>query len=119
VGDDRAGKEKYPRSTSHKGTADGRRRVSSRAKTVMQQCINSTFEFWLIFRVSSGAWDAERRIVLDDIVGTLEQEFPAAEVANGAPATMDVGPIKQLETIRIGMGCSLAMGLKWPPLNTE
>jgi hypothetical protein len=50
---------------------------------------------------SSGAWNAEHRIVLDDVVGTLEHEFHAAEVAKGAPATMDVGPIKQLEPIRI------------------
>jgi hypothetical protein len=54
------------------------------------------------FSKSSGAWNAEHRIVLDDVVGTLEHEIHAAEAAKCAPATMDVGPIKQLETIRIG-----------------
>jgi len=30
---------------------------------------------------SSGAWDAEHRIVLDDLVSTLEYELHAAEVS--------------------------------------
>jgi hypothetical protein len=50
------------------------------------------------FSNSPGTWNAEHRIVLDDVVGTLEHEFHAAQAAEGAPATMDVGPIKQLET---------------------
>ena len=63
------------------------------------------------FSSSSGAWNAEHRIVLDDVVGTLEHEFHAAEVAEGAPATMDVGPIKQLEAIRIGDGAQPGDGI--------
>jgi hypothetical protein len=63
------------------------------------------------FSSSSAAWDAEHRIVLDDVVGTLKHEFHAAEVAKGAPATMDVGPIKQLETIRIGDGAQPGDGI--------
>jgi Transposase len=60
---------------------------------------------------SSGAWDAEHWIILDDVVGTLEHEFHAVEAAKGAPATMDVGPIKQLETIRIGDGAQPGDGI--------
>ena len=63
------------------------------------------------FSSSSGAWNAEHRIVLEDVVGTLEHEFHAAEVAEGAPATMDVGPIKQLEAIRIGDGAQPGDGI--------
>jgi len=63
------------------------------------------------FSGSSGAWNAEYRIVLDDVVGTLEHKFHAAEVAKGAPATMDVGPIKQLEAIRIGDGAQPGDGI--------
>src|SRR5262249_18716855 len=63
------------------------------------------------FSSSSGGWNAEHRIVLEDVVGTLEHEFHAAEVAEGAPATMDVGPIKQLEAIRIGDGAQPGDGI--------
>ena len=54
------------------------------------------------FSSSSGARNAEHWIVLDDIVSALEHEFHTTEAAEGAPATMDVGPIKQLEAIGIG-----------------
>jgi hypothetical protein len=54
------------------------------------------------FSSSSGARNAEHWIVLDDVVSALEHEFHTAEVAEGAPAIMDVGPIKQLEAIGIG-----------------
>jgi len=39
---------------------------------------------------SSAAWDAEHRIVLDDLVSTLEHELHAAEASEGFPATLDV-----------------------------
>jgi transposase-like protein len=44
-------------------------------------------------------------------LGTLEHEFHAVEAAKGAPATMDVGPIKQLKTIRIGDGAQPGDGI--------
>jgi hypothetical protein len=66
-----------------------------------------------------GRVEAEHRIVLDDVVGALEHEFQAAEAAKGAPATMDVGPIEQLEAIRVGESRSLAMGSESPRLNTK
>ena len=63
------------------------------------------------FSSSSSARNAEHRIVLDDVVGTLKHEFHAAEGAKGAPATMDIGPIKQLEATRIGDGAQPGDGI--------
>jgi hypothetical protein len=82
--------------------------VDCRSSQFRQELLSSTLAN---FSSSSAAWDAEHRIVLDDVVGTLKHEFHAAEVAKGAPATMDVGPIKQLETIRIGDGAQPGDGI--------
>jgi hypothetical protein len=57
------------------------------------------------------ARNAEHRIVLDDFVGALEHKFHAAEVAEGAPAIVDVGPIKQLEAIGVRDGAQPCDGI--------
>ena len=39
---------------------------------------------------SSGARDAEHRIVLDDFMSTVEHEFHATEVSEGCPVTLGI-----------------------------
>jgi hypothetical protein len=72
------------------------------------------------FLRSSAAGNAEHRIVLDNIVGAIEHELHAAEIAKGAPAAMDVWTNKIARSDRYPeSGRSLATGSELPRLNAK
>jgi hypothetical protein len=56
------------------------------------------------FGSSSGAWDTEHGIILDDLMSALKHESHSAEVSEGGPALFDVRPVEQLEAIGVWNG---------------
>ena len=52
--------------------------------------LGSYLDFGQFWRGSSSSWDAEHRIILDDLVSALKHELHAAEISEGAPPAPDV-----------------------------
>src|ERR1700730_13059831 len=66
--------------------------ASDMAESATQQIktFASELDFGQFWRGSSSSWDAEHRIILDDLVSALKHELHAAEISEGAPPAPDV-----------------------------